>query len=57
MASAETVAPDGTTGTSLPTIQSDKSDYAPGELVTLMGGGWQADESVHIYVNDSDGQT
>jgi hypothetical protein len=23
-----------------PTIQSDKADYAPGELVTLTGSGW-----------------
>src|SRR5215210_5499827 len=40
-----------------PTIQSDKDDYAPGELVTLTGSGWQADESVHIFVNDDIGQT
>src|SRR5918993_2833255 len=46
------------TGTSpAPTIQSDKDDYAPGELVTLTGGGWQAGESVHIVVNDDAGQT
>ena len=40
-----------------PTIQSDKDDYAPGELVTLTGGNWQPGESIHIYVNDDDGQT
>jgi hypothetical protein len=34
MAFAETVAPDGTTGASLPTIQSDQADYAPGETWT-----------------------
>jgi hypothetical protein len=34
VAFAETVAPDGTTGASLPTIQSDKADYAPGETWT-----------------------
>jgi hypothetical protein len=46
------------TGTSpAPTIQSDKDDYAPGELVTLTGGGWQAGESVHINVNDDVGKT
>jgi hypothetical protein len=38
-----------------PTIQSDKADYAPGELVTLTGGGWQPGESVHINVNDTYG--
>src|SRR5829696_10360083 len=40
-----------------PTIQSDKDDYAPGELVTLTGSGWQPGESVHINVNDDVGQT
>jgi hypothetical protein len=40
-----------------PTIQSDKADYAPGELVTLSGSGWQAGESVNIVVNDDAGQT
>src|SRR5215212_7364823 len=40
-----------------PTIQSDKADYAPGELVTLTGSGWQAGESVNIVVNDDVGQT
>jgi hypothetical protein len=46
------------TGTpAAPTIQSDKADYAPGELVTLTGGGWQAGESVHINVNDTFGAT
>ena len=46
----------GTTPSS-PTITSDKADYAPGELVTLTGSGWQADESVNIVVNDDEGQT
>jgi CSLREA domain-containing protein len=40
-----------------PTIVSDKDDYAPSELVTLTGSGWAADEAVHIYVNDDEGQT
>jgi hypothetical protein len=40
-----------------PTIQSDKGDYAPGELVTLTGSGWGAGESVNIRVNDDAGQT
>jgi hypothetical protein len=40
-----------------PSIVSDKADYAPGETVTLTGSDWQAAESVHIFVNDSDGQT
>src|SRR5829696_8700400 len=44
----------GTTSPS-PTIQSDKADYAPGELVTLTGGNWQPSESVNIKVNDTYG--
>src|SRR5215204_4222676 len=41
----------------LPTIQSDKADYAPGELVTLTGSGWVPGESVNIVVNDTYGAT
>jgi hypothetical protein len=51
------LAQDTGTSTAAPTIQSDKADYAPGELVTLTGSGWQAGESVHINVNDDQGQT
>ena len=40
-----------------PTITSDKADYIPGELVTLTGAGWASEESVHIVVNDTIGQT
>src|SRR5215213_8070776 len=51
-------AQDSTGGTSPgPSIQSDKADYSPGELVTLTGSGWQAGESVNIVVNDDVGQT
>ena len=39
-----------------PTIQSDKADYAPGELVTLTGSDWQPGESVNINVNDNQTQ-
>ena len=42
---------------SAPTIQSDKADYAPGELVTLTGSGWGAGESVHINVDDDQTKT
>lgn len=38
-----------------PTITSDKADYAPGELVTLTGSGWNDGESVNIKVNDTYG--
>src|SRR5205814_633756 len=40
-----------------PTIASDKADYGPGETVTLTGANWQPGESVHIVVNDDQGQT
>src|SRR5215213_25597 len=55
VAFAETVAQDGTTGASLPTIQSDQADYPPGATVTLNGSNWQPGESVHIVVNDTYG--
>src|SRR3954454_1566135 len=45
-----------TSSTFTPTISSDKLDYAPGATVTLSGTGWGATESVHIRVDDSDGQ-
>src|SRR5215210_6336620 len=54
---AEVISSDGTTASSTPTVTSDKADYAPGELVTLTGSGWQAGESVNIKVNDDAGQT
>src|SRR5919199_452128 len=50
----------GTATAASPTITSDKADYAPGELVTLTGSGWQPGtpgESVHIVVNDTYGAT
>ena len=40
-----------------PAIISDQTDYAPGSTVTLTGTGWQPLEPVHIFVNDSIGQT
>ena len=40
-----------------PTITSDLADYPPGATVTLTSAGWQAGESVHIFVNDDSGQT
>ena len=43
--------------TTPPTILSDKDDYAPGEAVTLTGANWQPGETVHIFVNDDEGQT
>jgi len=39
------------------TIASDQADYMPGATVTLTGAGWASGEAVHIYVNDSVGNT
>src|SRR6266702_4125085 len=39
------------------TITSDQADYQPGATVTLTGAGWAANEDVHIFVNDSVGNT
>ena len=40
-----------------PQIWSDKADYSPGETVVLSGANWAPGESVHIRVNDDEGQT
>jgi hypothetical protein len=39
------------------TITSDKADYQPGATVTLTGAGWDSGEAVHIFVNDTVGNT
>src|SRR6266571_2703252 len=39
------------------TITSDQADYQPGSTVTLTGAGWDTGEAVHIFVNDSVGNT
>src|SRR4051812_42977684 len=39
------------------TVTSDLADYSPGSTVTLTGAGWAIGESVHIYVNDSVGNS
>src|SRR5438093_912072 len=39
-----------------PTLRSDKSDYAPGETVTLMGEGWHPNETVAINIRESSGE-
>src|SRR5438270_1373536 len=39
------------------TITSDKADYAPGATVTLTGASWASGEAVHIFVNDTVGNT
>ena len=39
------------------TIQSEEADHAPGKTVTITGSHWQPGESVHINVNDNQGNT
>ena len=43
--------------TYMPSISSDKVDYAPGGTVVLTGSGWASGESVRIFVNDDVGQS
>src|SRR3954451_25007127 len=54
--SAYAMGTDGASTTN-PWIQSDQADYAPGTTVTLTGGNWQPGESVHIFVDDTNGHT
>ena len=34
------------------TIKTDKDDYAPGELVTMTGSGWQPGETVTLFLHE-----
>src|SRR5437867_3842160 len=38
-----------------PTLRTDKPDYSPGEIVTLMGEGWRPNESISIDIHESSG--
>src|SRR5438445_607440 len=38
-----------------PTLRTDKPDYSPGEIVTLMGEGWRPNESISINIHESSG--
>src|SRR5437879_5614061 len=38
-----------------PTLRSDKPDYAPGEIVTLMGERWRPNETITINIHESSG--
>src|SRR3989454_572009 len=38
-----------------PTLRSDKPDYAPGEIVTLMGERWWPNETITINIHESSG--
>jgi hypothetical protein len=39
-------------GLSLPTVTSDKDDYAPGEVATITGTGWTLDQYVDIHLEE-----
>src|SRR3954470_5492728 len=54
--SAYAMGTDGASTTN-PWIKSDQADYAPGSTVTLTGGNWQPGESVHVFVDDTNGHT
>ena len=56
---ATTTAPTTTTApaTGNPSVASDQPDYAPGDLVTLTGSGWQSGETIHISVDDDQGRS
>jgi hypothetical protein len=45
------------TASSAPSIISDQEVYSPGQSVRLSGSGWQAGESVRLFVNDNVGNT
>jgi hypothetical protein len=34
------------------TVKTDKDDYAPGELVTMTGSGWQPGETVSLFLHE-----
>src|SRR5213083_1522475 len=38
-----------------PTLRSDKPDYSPGEIVTLMGERWRPNETITINIHESSG--
>src|SRR5216117_3338627 len=38
-----------------PTLRSDKPDYSPGEIVTLMGERWWPNETITINIHESSG--
>src|SRR5512132_3744401 len=37
------------------TVQTDREDYAPGEMVLIAGGGFQGGETVTLHVVHADG--
>src|SRR5437763_514500 len=43
--------------TTSPWVASDQADYAPASTVTLTGGNWAPGETVHLFVDDTNGHT
>ena len=42
----------GTDSTTGATIETNKDDYAPGEIVHLVGRGWAPNETVHLFMTE-----
>ena len=40
-------------GLAVPTVTSDKLDYAPGEIAHITGTGWTLDDSVHVEFKET----
>src|SRR5258708_22319849 len=43
----------GTASAQSATVMTDKGDYAPGEIVTITGSGWQPGETVTLHLEES----
>src|SRR6266566_6997720 len=43
----------GTASAQSATVMTDKADYAPGEIVTITGSGWQPGEAVTLTLLES----
>jgi len=42
---------------SVPTLTTDKADYAPGEIAILVGSGFQPDEPIDLSIAIDDPET
>jgi hypothetical protein len=54
---SSTTTTSGSSSTFSPSISTDQFDYNPGATVTLTGTHWGPGEAVHLFVNDTIGQT
>jgi hypothetical protein len=49
LASAQTASP----GDSVPTVTTDKTDYSPGQIVTITGSNWNPGETITLHFEES----